>query len=203
MVQIAEARPPYVTFEFRAEEDRAASIEAGHYVSKDVAYVLITPMGSKDRIERVAEEWLDKLRQDADEGRFPREWFQAFKGAFADWKSGRESPVEGTAFELWPPASPAQVRMLLDLRIRTVEDLAHANEEALRRIGMGGRALKQKAVDWLSAAVSGGKLAEEIGSLRQENETLRARNDQLEGQLRDLGAKVDALAALQSGAKKL
>lgn len=40
MVQIAEARPPYVTFEFRAEEDRAASIEAGHYVSKDVAYAL-------------------------------------------------------------------------------------------------------------------------------------------------------------------
>ena len=36
MVQKLEERPPFVRFEVRAEEDRQASIEAGHYVGKDV-----------------------------------------------------------------------------------------------------------------------------------------------------------------------
>ena len=39
-VHIQQARPPHVTFERRAEEDRQASIEAGREVSKENAEVL-------------------------------------------------------------------------------------------------------------------------------------------------------------------
>ena len=195
MIEIAKDRPPYVTFEFRAEEDREASIAAGHFVSRDIAYALITPMGSKDRIERVAEEWLAKLEMDVTENRFPREWLRAFRGAFEDWKAGRATPVSGTAIENWPPASPSQVKTLLDLKVRTVEDLSVANEETLARIGMGGRGLKQKAIDWLASAKDVGKLAEELSALRAQNSDLRERNASLEGKLNALIAKLSPAKA--------
>ncbi len=193
MIKIAEARPPYVTFEYRAEEDRAASIEAGHYVSKDVPFVLVTPMGSKDRHESPADEWFARREQDAAEGRFPREWLSAFKGAFAEWKAGREIPLNGTSVANWPVASPAQVKLLLDLIVRTVEDLAEANEETLNRLGMGGRTLKQKAQDWLASANDLGKVSEQLAGLRADNEALKQRNEQLEKQLREVIPQLEAL----------
>jgi hypothetical protein len=203
MVQKLEERPPFVRFEVRAEEDRAASLEAGHYVGRDVHYALITPMGSKDCIERKADEWFEKLRGDVAEGRCPKEWFNGFREAYKDWCEGRETPISGTPITDWPPASPAQVKSLLSLHIRTVEDLASANEEVLGRLGMGGRALKQRAVDWLASASSSGKVSADLTALRAANENLTARNQQLEQQLKDLSAKVEALATPSGGSRKL
>ena len=37
MSEVMNAAPPYVKFEWRAVEDRNASIEGGHYVARDVA----------------------------------------------------------------------------------------------------------------------------------------------------------------------
>ena len=202
MVQKLEERPPYVRFEVRAEEDRQASLDAGHYVGKDVHYALITPMGSKDCIERKADEWFDKLKQDVSEGRCPREWLAAFKEVYKEWCEGREAPVDGTPITDWPPVSPSQVKTLLSLQVRTVEDLAAANEEVLGRIGMGGRALKQRAVDWLTSASSTGVASGEITALKAQNENLQARNEQLETQLKELAAKVDALTGTEKPAAK-
>ena len=201
MVAIAEARPPYVTFELRAVEDRAASIEAGRYVAKDVAYAIITPQGSKDRIERVAEEWFAQLEQQAREDRFPGEWLRAFKSAFKDWQEGHEPAANGTDVRNWPAASPAQVKALLDVKVRTVEDLAVANEETIGRLGMGGRALKARAAEWLASASDTGKQAESLAALKAENADLKSRNDSLEAQVRELAAKVEAIE--KAGPKKL
>jgi len=201
MVAIAEARPPYVTFELRAVEDREATITEGRFVAKDVAYAIITPQGSKDRIERVAEEWFAQLEQQSREDRFPGEWLRAFKSAFKDWQEGHEPAVNGTDVRNWPAASPAQVKALLDVRVRTVEDLAAANEETINRLGMGGRALKARAVEWLASASSTGKQAETLAALKAENADLKSRNDSLEAQLRDLAARLEAVE--KAGPKKL
>lgn len=194
MPQIAEARPPYVVFELQAVEDREASIAAGHYVAKDVAYAIVTPAGSKDRIERVAEEWLKQIAEQAQEGRFPSEWVAGYRNKFAEWKAGNEPVLDGTDIRNWPAASPAAVKSLLQAHVRTVEDLAVANEETISRIGMGGRALKAKAVEWLASARDTGKQAEALQALKTENAELRTRNDSLQAQLKDLAAKVDLLA---------
>ena len=193
-MQAADARPPYVTFEVRGEEDRAASIEAGHFVAKDVVYAIITPQGSKDRIERLAKDWLENMQAEVQSGRFPAEWLTRFKEMYKAWEEGRELPLSGTSVTQWPAASPAQVKQLQTVHIRTVEDLATCNEETLSRLGMGGRALKQKAVEWLAASKDVGKVAEEMASLKTLNAGLLERNSQLEAQLRDLSARVDALA---------
>lgn len=198
MPTIAEDRPPYVTFELRAEEDRNASIEAGHYVAYDVDYAIITPIGSKDRIERPVADWFAKLAGDVAEGRFKSEWLTAYRGIYADWKAGNESPLNGTDIRNWPVVSPAQIKNLLELHVHTIEDLAAANEEVISGIGMGGRMLKQKAIDWLNSAESSGKPSEELAALRASNEDLKTRNASLEVQVKSLAAEVKAL-----GAKKL
>lgn len=195
MPEIQQARPPFVQFEYRAVEDRTASIEQGCYVSKDVAFAIITPAGSKDRTEKIAEEWLANMRQEVQQERLPQEWFNHYKTLYAAWKEGREAPETGVAIRNWPVASPAQVEMLLNLRIRTVEDLANANEEAISRMGMGGRALKQKAVDWLASAASTGKSVEAAASLRAENERLKLDVERLTSTVAELERKLVAMAS--------
>ena len=63
---------------------------------------------------------------------------------------------------------PAQVKAILDANVRTVEDLAVANESTLAAIGMGARSLKEKAQAWLDSASSTGKTAEELDELRKQ-----------------------------------
>ena len=91
MVQIAEDRPPYVQFELRAVEDRSALIETGHYGSKDVAFALITPAGSKDRVERNAEEWLEHIRTQVEEERFPARLVPGISGFFRGLEKGERT----------------------------------------------------------------------------------------------------------------
>lgn len=172
-MNIAEARPPYVSFEVRAVEDRTASISAGHYVTKDIDFALITPQGSKDRIELIVSEWFQMLEAEVRANRFPLAWLSAFKEAYKFWKEGLEIPENGFSILNWPILSPSQVRTFLDMGIRTVEDVAAMNEEAIRHIGMGGRSLKQRAADWLASSENVGKASEELSALRQENEHLR------------------------------
>lgn len=194
-MQIAEARPPYVTFEALAEEDRAATISAGHYVARDVDYAFVTPQGSRDRLQRRVDEWLDNLRQQVEQSRFPREWLRHYEESYRAWKDGREAPVSGTAVSNWPAASPAQVKAMQAVHVRTVEDLAAANEETISRLGLGARALKQRAIEWLSAASGTGKVAEEMAALRQQNAELEAANKALSKRMQELADKLDAQSA--------
>lgn len=192
-MQAVEARPPYVVFETKAIEDRQATIEAGYYKTKDVDFAIVTPQGSKDRIERNVKDWFEQVSQQVTENRFPQEWLTAYRSSYQAWKEGRELPVSGTSVMHWPVASPAQVKSLLDAKVRTVEDLAQANEETIGRLGMGGRALKEKAVNWLAVAGSSGKMTEELAALQVKLREAEARNATLETQLRDLITEVKAL----------
>lgn len=187
-----KARPPYVSFETRAVEDRAASVDAGHYVAKDEIYAIITPAGSKDRTERVASEWFEQLAEQVRQERFPAEWLRSYKAMFKEWQEGNEPAVDGTDVRHWSVASPAQVAMLLNFKVRTVEDLSVANEETIGRLGMGARALKQRAIDWLAASKDSGKLTETVSSLRNENAALKERNEVLEARVKELEALASA-----------
>ena len=204
MSQIAtmEARPPYVVFELRGVEDRTKTIETGRYTVKDVPFAVITPQGSKDRIERVAEEWFEYLDQQVRENRFPDSWLTQYKQLFKAWQDGLEMVVEGTDLRNWPGISPAQLSALRSANLRTVEDVAGANEEGLRRIGMGGRALKTRAEGWIASIEGPGKASERLAGIEAENADLRLRNDSLEEQLKDLSSKVESVLAERGGNKQ-
>lgn len=168
-----EARPPYVIFEMRPEEDRAASQAKGHAVYKDVAYVIVTPQGSKDRYERVASEWFEQKQLEANEGRFPAEWLQHYRNQFQLWQQGQEVPLDGTSILNWPVATKAQVKTLIGIGVRTVEDLALANEETLARIGMGSRSLQAQARAYLENAKDSGVVVKQVTALQEENAQLK------------------------------
>jgi len=195
-----EARPPYVTFETRQVEDRTASIEAGHYVAKDVHYAIITPSGSKDRLEKIAEEWLKDIEAAVREERFPAQWAEGYKAGYKAFLEGKELPEDGTPILTWPPLSPAQVRTIIDADVRTVEDLAAANEATLTRIGIGGRAFKQQAQAWLDTVKDTGKVAAELTALRKENENLKKRDEERDAQIKELTNRLDAMAKVKEDA---
>jgi hypothetical protein len=182
-LQIAEAKAPWVMFERRAVEDRAESIKQGRYVAKDVDFVLITPHGSKDQIERVADEWLGSMDREVKSGRLPEEWARRYRTAYESWKEGKGIPLDGTPIVNWPVVSPAQVAMLQGLKILTVESLASANEQLMGRLGMGGRALVEKAKDFLRASDGPGKIAQEMEALRQRVTAAEAQNKTTREQL--------------------
>ena len=196
MISVAEARPPYVSFVTRPVEDRDASIKAGQMVMRDVDYALVTPHGSKDRLEKVVGDWFATLEEAVKQERMPGPWLAAYKDHYKAWKNGQEVPVNGTSVRNWPLLSPAQVENMISLKVMTVEDLAAANEELLARLGMGARALKDKAQAWLQTAGSpGAKVAEQVSALMSENTQLKERNEGLTRDVETLKAQMASLNA--------
>lgn len=197
----AAATAPWVEFRKISTEDRTASVETGSYVARDVDYAFITPAGSKDCVEKPVKEWFESLQQQVESGRFPAEWLRAFRGMYEAWQKNEEIPVDGTSVKNWAVASPAQVEMLLKLHVRTVEQLAAANEEVISRLGMGARNLVDKAKAYVSQQSGGvGKLAEENAGLKRDLENSKANLTSLEETVRMLQAQVAALSAAAGGA---
>ena len=172
-IRLMEERPPYVRFEYRAIEDRAESIKTGKYTTKNVAFALVTPSGTKDIVEREAESWLTNMENLSHQGAANPQWVTHFKHAFEQWKIGEEIPENGTPIKGWVVISPAEQTNIISAGVRTVEDLAAANEQALNNIGMGARSLKDKAIKWLESAKDTGKVVQEVTALRQENDDLK------------------------------
>tara|TARA_R110000824_G_scaffold73030_6_gene186127 strand:- start:4032 stop:4655 length:624 start_codon:yes stop_codon:yes gene_type:complete len=190
---VMEDRPPFIKFEVRPHEDRNASIEAGHYVAVDVDYAVITPAGSKDEIPRIFNEWIEQLTQGIRDGRFKPEYVQAIKGMYEAWKEGLEMPVDGTPIRGWPVLSPSDQENVIAVRIRTVEDLAEANEQTLMSLGIGSRTMKQKAQAWLDSSNSNGKATEKISALQSELKDQKNVNEKLQENLDILMIRLEAL----------
>lgn len=186
---------PLVRFERRAEEDRAATRAAGHYIAKDVDFALVTPPYSKDVMHHKLPNWFEQLELDAQRGRVPREWVQKVKQAYEFFQRGQEMPLDGAPIRGWGVISPAQQETLCKMGILTVETLAAVNDEGIRRIGMGANDLKQKAIAWLKTMEKGGKPTLEIAALRKEN-------DQLKGVVASLEEKIEQLIKLAQAAEQ-
>lgn len=192
-MEVVKERPSYVRFERRPVEDRKASIERGHYTTRDEDFAIVTPHGSTDEIPRVVSEWFRYLDQQVTENRVPFEWADMYRLAYEKWKRGEEVPLEGTPIKEWSVLSPSQRQNLIACNVLTVEDLAALNESGLARVGMESHTLRMKAQKWLEASNGPGKLAErmtsmelQLGQLLEQNKAqselisrLRAENESL------------------------
>lgn len=178
-MEIAQGRPPFVEFKQIAIEDRNASIEAGRRVTKNVNMAFIMQPGSRDQVEKVAEEWIEQIKRQAYAGNYPETWAQGFDAKFQAWQAGNETPTYGLSVREWPVLSPAESENLVAAKVFTVEDLANLTEESMANIGMGMRALRDKARSWLDAAEDTGKSAERIAALEAQVGDLIEQNKQL------------------------
>lgn len=182
-IGVMKARPPHIRFIMKPVENRTKSIEEGHLCFDDVAHVVITPQGSKDSVEKPVKDWLDSTDEQVRQERLPAEWAEKFHQAFAHWKRGEELPVEGTSLANWPAISPGELATCKAVHVLTLEDLSVANEETIRRLGMGGLGLKQRAVQFLTASAGPGKLVAENKALSERLLATEARNEALEKRL--------------------
>ena len=193
----------YVDFELRAVEDREASVESGHPVFKDIEVAIITMPGGSLVVDKVVTDELLREWKFGIPGRKPPSPHALT--AYEAWKDGREAPVNGTDLRNWPGVTPAQLKMCQGCTIRSVEDLAAANSDTLRKMGMGAVALKDKAAAYLECADTN-KASEEISALKVEMEALKeavAKKDKQIGELMEqLTAPDDAPAQKRGRAKK-
>lgn len=206
MGKVAEAvygkpKPAYVEFETKCEERQHLIELGGGTFWVNVDYAIITPQGSRDRYPKVVAEWFPSLERQVKQGQYPEEWYLGYKKAYAAFVEGKELPVDGTPIRNWPILSPAQMEACIKLRLRSVEDLAAANEETLHRLGMGGRGLKQRANDWLQAQSAGGNgpLVTELNALRESQKVMVERMDGLAKANEALVAQVRILSGQPTG----
>jgi hypothetical protein len=192
-MQLMTVSPPYIRFETRAIKQFKTAEEGGTVFFKDVDYALVTSHGSKDTVEKALPEWFTQLENEVRQDRLPGNWLEAYKRSYEKWKAGEELPVIGTPIKNWPVLSPAEAKMLNELGIRAVEDLANANEELIARIGMGARSLVQRAKDWVTSYSGQAPLVQALDAER----AVRAG---LEHRLRELEAVVAGFAAQQKAA---
>lgn len=190
-VSAKEDRPAYVRFERVAVEDKRESINAGHFVARDVDYALVTPPYSKDVFKQEVNQWFRDLKQQIDSGRIPENWLDKYKDAYTKWQNGQQIPLDGTPIKGWGVISPAQQETLIRLSILTVEDLANVNDEGLKYIGMGAIELKTKAKTWIAQLNDRGPLTQKMASLESENALLRANIDTLTKKLNDLVSTIE------------
>lgn len=177
---------PHVRFETRSEEDRVASIEQGRKIYRDRDWVIITPPGGKDVVENHAEQWLANIRDRSQVGQYDPEWVDTFAKMYALFKDGKELPEEGTPLRMSTTIfTPAEIANCLSVNIRTLEQLAGANEEAIGRIGMGGRALKLRAQEAIKIGEGKGD-ALKVEALSIENTELKQRIADLTNVVQDL-----------------
>jgi len=188
----SEDRPSYVRFEVRAVKDPQASLKAGHYVSMDEDWALISALGSTDVVPKKAEKWFDIVETNVKRGREPAKHLDMYREIYDRWKRGLEAPVNGTSVKDWNTLSPAQCDNLISVGLRTIEDVAQAPDDAMRKYGLGMQDLKQRANAWLQAAKDHGPLIEEVAQLKNQNKQLEGTINSLQEQIKRFEIRMDA-----------
>lgn len=164
----------HVMFEIRAMKDGQASSLAGHVIYKDVEYAVLTPPGGQLVVNKeVTPELIDR-----------------FRPQYEAWKRNEESPENGTSVRMWPVLTPSEVKRCLDAGVRTIEAVSEMNEQCITKVGMGSRALKDKAIAWLQSSSLSGITTERLQELKIENTDLIAQNSQLMARNEELKIKL-------------
>lgn len=175
--QIRKEAPPFVRFEYiESGVDIEATAKAGSRIPLVKPFALIMQHGSKDVVEKDAEEWLKQIEEKAIQGMYNPEWVQRFKMQFEQFLKGNELPRTGTPIRTWPAPNREQVVRLQAIGITTVEDLAAVPDSGLQNIGLDGRYLRDLARNYLEESKGAGAIAKQLADLqeaqRQNTETI-------------------------------
>lgn len=204
-----DQRRPFIRFEVKTIEDRAATQQSGVMAYKDVDFIIMVPHGSEGKTElcEIYPDWLHKIKQQlgpvraagADtstpfmvESRFPREWVEDIEKGYAAWKKGEEIPVVGTSLKQWAVIPKAMMQNCIANHIFTIEQLAEASDEAINPVGMGARLYRNRAQDWIKLNKDNeiNKAVIEVNALREDNARLSAQVSGLMTQVGELVKRI-------------
>jgi hypothetical protein len=166
----------YPRFFVESVEDKAASVNAGRPIFHDEERIeIIMPGNPYTRpVQRVTDEHRQK---------WPKE-YQAFK-------AGLELAADGTPLEEWPRLKRSQVLELKALGFQTVEHVASMDDQAVQRVGIGGRQLRELAKAFLDDAAR----AAEVERLADANAKKDVELDALRRQVTELGRALEGVHA--------
>ena len=161
-----------VKFYYKSVKDLDKSAEEGRPIFKEKEYIEITVPGQRDSVVRPA--------TTRDKGRFPRH-YSAFQQRV-------EMPSEGTPLAEWPAINRSLADELAFRNIKTVEQLADLNDNAMYSI-QGSQGFKQKAKDWLAQAKGDSVASQLRDELDAKDATIAEQAALLESAI----ARIDAL----------
>jgi hypothetical protein len=173
----------YPRFFMDSVHDQAASIGAGRPIFHEEERVeIIMPGNPYTRpVQRVTDEHREK---------WPKEY-----GAF---KAGLEPSAEGTPIEEWPRLRRNQVLELKALGFQTVEHVANMDDQAIGRLGIGGRQLRDLAKAFLDDAVRAAALEQ----LSDANAKKEAELAELQRQIAELRKLLSQLSTAAAGERR-
>lgn len=160
----------YPLFELKSVQDMVASEREGRPIFRDEEQVLIIMPGNPNT--RHAARVSDEHRQ-----RWPKE--------YAAFKEGHEISPDGTPLEEWAMLGRSQVLELKGMGFKTVEHVANMDDQAIQRIKMGGRRLKELAAAFL-----------DDGERMALTSQLSADKEKLEAEVLALRRQVEEMASL-------
>lgn len=95
--------------------------------------------------------------------------YLVLKPYYDGWKAGQTTPVNGTPLAAWPGATPQLVKVLEQVNIRSVEDLAEMEDSAIGRLSIPSLRDKQKqARAYIEARKNTAHIAGELNDLREK-----------------------------------
>lgn len=185
MPSLQAEKAPIIQFDYMEYGfDAAASERAGRPIPLTLPFVFIQP-DKYTRIEHPAEEWLEKKRSDAINGKVNPEWVTRWEMQYAAWKKGEELPLDGQPIKTWESINKEQKTRLIALGFYTIEQLGDVPDTNLATIGLDGRVLRDLARTALTQHANGGALAIEVTNLKQ---ALRDRDEYINGMQARLAA---------------
>lgn len=115
-------------------------------------------------------------------GMLGEEIWAVIKPYYDRWKEGQDAPIIGMPLEAAPFATKEMVRVLGQVEIRSVEDLANAEEAALNKLPIPGiLGMRAKAKALLDARANLAPVSQELAALREQVQVLqKARDEALE-----------------------
>lgn len=209
---IVESKPMYthehnvLVFWRDVAQNELASAQSGKPEFDDVLYVRVTSPGSKDtnvfEVERnYAEGFPHPIHK---KKRLNKAVYDKYRKYIDQYVAdGAVIVTEGTPIEQWALVTARQALTLKHNGVHSVEALANLSDSAIAAVGMGSRALVQKAKDWLAQAQNSATAMQAQEQARRTQEQL----DYLRQQMADLGEALNALppeakAAVQEDLKK-
>lgn len=154
---------PFIRFEYKDWGLNVdASKEAGRPIPNRSAFIIITSHGSKDSPEFIADEWIQRKKNEAARGVYNGDWIERIEKQYEAWKKGNELPREGTPVLTWPAITPEQNARLRHLGFTVIEDVAQVPDGSLGQIGLDGRQIRDLARAWINEGTDKGKNAQLI-----------------------------------------
>lgn len=95
------------------------------------------------------------------------------RGAYEAWKSGQETPVDGTPLDAWPALTKVQVEAFRAAQYRTIEDVAEITDGQLGRVRLPDmRQLRDKARTYIANKANSAAIEVQMAERDRRLETM-------------------------------